>query len=188
MCRVSLRASLDASSAGELAQLLAGSPLHALSLDCDYVYNVPAVTKLLTYGLVGHATLQRLWLHNLRTPKDTGVYASRLLNTLLGDAPALSSLYMSGTVFADAVGTPSATLLDALARPDGAGASISAGGAPRLRHLSLPAAGLEALSAGDVRAAAPALRSLELRCVKYGALDEDAPSRWMHMDLLNETS
>jgi hypothetical protein len=187
----------------------------------------PEAAAALAAALTGHATLQRLWLRDLHAPPeeegddddddDVGgggsaqpspheLFARRLLAALLEDAPALEALHVSGPAFVERehAGAPRA-LLDTLARSVGAGGDCDASGtsgsaargAPRLRHLSLPAEGLEALCAADVRAAAPALRTLQLlRCddeyecgynLFWCRRGRGAARRWVHeVDLLNE--
>jgi hypothetical protein len=163
-------------------------------------HEAPAMAEALAAGLVGHATLQRLWLRDLPRALTmdgslaTGApqaYARSLMAALLADAPALSALHMCGPALEQDVGEPRGALLGALARASGSGAGASgsssagaaAAGAPLLRRLSLPAAGLGALSAEDVRAAAPALRSLRLLSCDWCVSQRD---RWEQtVDLLN---
>ena len=149
-------------SAHALGEVLAALPLRALSADWyDGIEYGCGTAAALVARLCGHGTLQHLWLRHL---PDDGVmnraareYAPRLLAQLLSDAPALTSLYISSDAF-EIPGDFTCLLVEALARSS----AVGAGGAPRLRQLSLPARGLEALDAADVRAAAPALRSLPL--------------------------
>ena len=149
-------------SAQALGEVLAALPLRALSADWyEGTERDSGTAATLVARLRGHGTLQRLWLRHL--PDDGFMnpaareYAPRLLTLLLGDAPALTSLYISSDAF-EIPGDFTSLLVEALARSS----AVGAGGAPRLRQLSLPARGLEALDAADVRAAAPALRSLPL--------------------------
>ena len=150
----------------ELAATLALLPLHSLSLDGDWEHEwqdcAPQALELAS-GLAGHPTLQRLWLRYLQSEEaseEAGQSKSlQLLETLLGNAPpGLAALGVTGAAFEHLDDFRSALL-----------AALTRGGAPRLRHLSLPAACLRALTAENVLAAAPALRSLQLlRCGEGG--------------------
>jgi hypothetical protein len=166
------------------------------------VLATPAVAEALAHGLAGHPSLQRLWLRDLLrpAPPDSRSRAapvaqpccSRLLAALLADAPALTALHVSGgacafanagkhdidqtTFDSDACDEALRTLLAALA------ALAAAQGAPRLRHLSVPAHGLlRSLRGADVRHAAPALHSLTLLyCVDFDHDDNNNLARDCH--------
>jgi hypothetical protein len=208
--RLQLPMPLHARDASRLAQQLRDAPLQALSLQWPGVdrtawpgthwipYDAPDAAVALAAGLAGHPTLRRLWLRDwpLQPAPGGAVTAPALLGALLAHAPALEALCVSGGLVTHACEQNGAD--DAHAAALLAALAASGGGAPRLRHLSVPSEGLCGLTAAAVRAAAPALRTLTLLMgddegvkhhnSEYCRRGRGAVRRWVpRRDLLNDT-
>ena len=169
---------LDAGEAARLAARLRAAPLQALSLTWPGAdrtawpqtwwmpHEAPDAAAALAAGLEGHPTLRRLWLRDwpLAQPAAGGaITAPALVAMLTAHAPVLQNLHVSGGLVTDE-GTDEAQdgANEEHAAAFLAALSEASAGAPALRHLSVPTAGLCALETAQARAAAPALRTLTL--------------------------
>jgi hypothetical protein len=202
---------LDAGEASRLARQLRAAPLQALSLTWPGAdrtawpatvwvpHEAPDAATALAAGLAEHPTLLRLWLRDfpLQPAPGGAITAPALLRTLTAHASALEALHLSGgRVTDDDDDEQRAANEEHAAEFLGALAAASTG-APALRHLSVPWAGLGGLAADEARAAAPALRTLTLLMgddvgvkhhnAEYFRRGRGAVRRWLpRHDLLND--